>query len=137
MNQALSCLSSQNGNLIPVIKPHGTWEQRESIVFGPLAYRQIMFNNEPFRNFMKTILSEYTILFAGLSFKDPNLQSLLQWVRTITNGNTPLHYATMENRGQIFKRYFSENFGVRLLTYPVHKSRDHSECNKIFKTLPE
>ncbi|MFH0783003.1 MAG: SIR2 family protein [Pseudomonadota bacterium] len=136
MGQALDCLTNPVGKLIPIIKPHGTWEQPDSIVFGPLAYRQIMFNNEPFRNFMKRILSEFTILFVGLSFKDPNLQSLLQWVRTVTNGKTPLHYATMENRGEIFKRYFKEHFGIRLLTYPVYKRRDHSECNEIYNKLP-
>jgi SIR2-like protein len=131
---ATDALRDTRGTRLPVIKPHGTWERPDSLVFGPRTYRQIIFDNEPFRRFMSTVLTQYTILFVGLSFKDPNLISLLQWVHTQSKGTAPIHYATMENRGQIFKRFMLENHNVRLLTYPVPPI-DHSAAQSIFESL--
>jgi hypothetical protein len=93
-----------------------------------------MYNNPGFRNFMAEMFTQYTVLFVGLSFRDPNLQSLLQWVRTQTNGNMPMHYGTLENRGQVFKLFMQNNHNVRLLTYPVPPD-DHSKCLTILRKL--
>jgi hypothetical protein len=132
--QARRLLGQPGSGRIPIIKPHGTWERPDTLVFGPRTYRQIMYNNQAFRNFMAEVFTQHTVLFVGLSFKDPNLQSLLQWVYTLAEGNIPTHYATLENRGEVFKRYMWRNFNVRLLTYPVPPA-DHSACLAILRAL--
>jgi hypothetical protein len=131
---AEEALRDKSSRRVPVIKPHGTWERPDTVVFGPRSFRQIMFSNDAFRQFMLRILTDYTLFFVGLSFKDPNLQSLMQWARTIAGNRMPLHYATMENRGPVFKQFMQENFGIRLLTYPV-PPRDHSAAFDIFDQL--
>lgn len=83
---------------------------------------------------MAELFTQYTALFVGLSFKDPNLQSLLQWIYTAAGGHVPTHYATMENRGSVFKRFMLNNFRVRILTYPVPPS-DHSASLEILRAL--
>jgi SIR2-like domain len=134
IGQARRLLNSPRPDRIPIIKPHGTWERPDTLVFGPRTYRQIMFANDSFRAFMSELFTQYTVLFVGLSFKDPNLQSLLQWTYTLAGGRVPTHYATMENRGAVFKRFMLNNFRVRILTYPVPPT-DHSACLDILRAL--
>lgn len=131
---ATDVLNDRNATQTPVIKVHGTWSQPEAVVFGPRSYREIMFANDSFRQFMAHLFTAYTILFVGFSFKDPNFQSVLQWIYTAAKGNIPTHYATLENRGRLFKNYMRQNFNIRMLTYPV-PPLDHSECLKILQDL--
>ena len=132
--QARRLLGDPRPERVPIIKPHGTWDRSDTLVFGPRTFREIMYNNQAFRTFMSEVFTQHTVLFVGLSFKDPNLQSLLQWVYTTAEGQVPTHYATLENRGEVFKRFLLNNFKVRLLTYPVPPS-DHSACLKILRAL--
>jgi hypothetical protein len=124
------------GNLqrTPVIKAHGSWDNPDSLVFGPKSYREIMFRNEPFRQFMSRIFGNYVVLFVGFSFRDPNFQSVLQWIYTTTEGQIPTHYAILDSRGPVFKHYMERNYNIRMISYPA-PAGDHSALLRILQSL--
>ncbi len=105
------------GAMTPIIRAHGALNDPDSLIFFPRTYRDIMFRNEPFRQFMSTVFRQFTVLFIGTSFRDPNFQSLLQWVYTITEGKEGEHYAILENKGSVFKHYMRNNFNINFITY--------------------
>lgn len=104
-------------DMTPVVRAHGSLADPSSLIFFPRTYREIMFNNEPFRLYVSTVFREFTVLFVGTSFRDPNFQSLLQWIYTITGGREGEHYAILDERGPVFKRYMKSNFNVNFITY--------------------
>ncbi|MGB9180989.1 MAG: SIR2 family protein [Pyrinomonadaceae bacterium] len=131
-----SATQALQGNLqrCPVIKAHGSWENPDTIIFGPKSYREIMFTKDVFRQFISTIFSQYTVLFVGFSFRDPNFQSVLQWIYTTTKAQIPTHYAFLENRGPVFKHYMERNYNIRIISYPAPNG-DHSALAQMLTSL--
>src|SRR5262249_9055005 len=95
---ALDALQSSK-DTTPIIRAHGALNDPDSLIFFPRSYREIMFRNDAFRHFMSTVFREFTVLFVGTSFRDPNFQSLLQWIYTITEGKEREHYAILDEKG--------------------------------------
>jgi hypothetical protein len=93
-----------------------------------------MFNNDKFREFMSMVFRQFTVLFVGISFRDPNLQSLLQWVYTITQGSEREHYAILDNRGTVFKKYMKNNYNINFITYDASNG-NHSELLTLLEDL--
>jgi hypothetical protein len=120
--------------LTPVIRAHGALNTPKSLVFFPRSYREIMFRNEPFRQFMSNIFRQFTVLFVGTSFRDPNFQSLLQWVYTITEGQEAPHYAILDGKGPVFKNYMRKNYNIELISYAAPNG-DHSELVRLLEAL--
>lgn len=134
INMARLALEEATRAHTPIIKLHGTWEDPNSLVFGPRAYREIMYKNEAFRHFMAYLFTKFTVVFVGFSFRDPNFESLLKWIYTTNNGNLPLHYCFLENRGEVFRRYLKEHLSVRLISYPV-PPQGHSALLPLLSSL--
>jgi len=123
-----------SAQLTPIIRAHGALNEPSSLIFSPRSYREIMFRNEPFRQFMSSIFRQFTFLFVGSSFRDPNFQSLLQWVYTITQGNEAQHYAILDNKGPVFKNYMKKNYNIDFITYST-PTGDHSELLRLLESL--
>lgn len=130
---ARDALSKAQG-VTPIIRAHGALNDPDSLVFFPRSYREIMFRNEPFRQFMSTVFREFVVLFVGSSFRDPNFQSLLQWIYTVTEGKEGVHYAILDNKGPVFKNYMKQNYNIDFITYAASNG-DHSELLPLLESL--
>jgi len=121
-------------NLTPVIKAHGSLNNPDSLIFFPRSYRSIMYKNEPFRAFMADVFKRFTFLFVGTSFRDPNFQSLLQWIYTQQAGRSASHFAILDQRGPVFQNYMKKNFNIDLITYE-NRSKTHAELKHLLSAL--
>lgn len=130
---ALQMMSTPS-QLTPLIRAHGSLNDPNSLIFFPRSYREVMFRNEPFRQFMSTVFRQFTVLFVGTSFRDPNFQSLLQWVYTITDGKEAPHYAILDGKGPVFKNYMRKNYNIEFITYDA-PGNDHSALRTLLKAL--
>lgn len=130
---ASQALQSSNG-MTPIIRAHGALNDPSTLIFFPKSYREIMFRNDPFRQFMSMIFRQFTVLFVGTSFRDPNFQSLLQWIYTITEGNENGHFAILENKGPVFKKYMKSNYNIEFITYQASNG-DHSELLQLLDSI--
>jgi hypothetical protein len=131
---AQQALNAPRTETIPIIRIHGALNDPDTVIFFPRDYREIMFRNEAFRQFIAHTFRNFTILFIGTSFRDPNTQSLLQWIRTITDGKEAPLYAILDSRGTVFKNYVRQNFNVQFMTYPA-PNNDHSALRPLLESL--
>jgi hypothetical protein len=93
-----------------------------------------MFRNEPFRQFMSMLFRRFTVLFVGTSFRDPNFQSLLQWIYTFTEGKEREHYAILDGKGPVFRRYMKNNYNINFITYDAPHG-DHAALRDLLESL--
>jgi hypothetical protein len=117
-----------------ILRIHGSISDPASLIFFPRTYREIMFNNDSFRQFMSQVFRQFTVLFVGTSFRDPNLQSLLQWVYTITKGSEREHYAILDSRGTVFKKYMKSNYNINFITYDAPNG-NHSNLIPLLESI--
>lgn len=120
--------------MTPVIRAHGALNDPDSLIFFPRSYREVMFRNDPFRQFMATIFRQFTVLFVGTSFRDPNFQSLLQWIYTVTEGKEREHYAILDGKGPVFRKYMKLNYNINFITYDAPNG-DHSALRELLATI--
>ena len=130
---ATDALDTADG-ITPIIRAHGALNDPSSLVFFPRTYRHIMFRNEPFRQFMSTVFRRFTVLFVGTSFRDPNFQSLLQWIYTLTDGKEREQYAILDGKGPVFKKYMKNNYNINLITYDA-PGGDHSALRPLLESI--
>ena len=57
---------------------------------------------------MSMVFRQFTVLFIGTSFRDPNFQSLLQWIYTVTEGRDAPHYAILDGKGPVSQTLYAE-----------------------------
>jgi len=134
-NIAIATQALQSADSVtPIIRAHGALTEPSTLIFFPRSYREIMFRNEPFRQFMSMIFRQFTVLFVGTSFRDPNFQSLLQWIYTTTDGKEAEHYAILDGKGPVFKKYMKANFNIEFITYQAPNG-DHSELLRLLDSL--
>lgn len=122
------------GATIPIIRAHGSLSDPSTLIFFPKSYRDIMFRNEEFRQFMSMVFRQFTVLFVGTSFRDPNLQSLLQWIYSATDGQENPHYAILDRVGPVFRRHMMANYNIDFITYSA-PSGDHSNLRPLLESL--
>jgi hypothetical protein len=120
--------------MTPIIRAHGGLNDPSSLIFFPRTYRDIMFRNEAFRQFMSMVFRRFTVLFVGMSFRDPNLQSLLQWIYTLTEGKEREQYAILDGKGQVFKNYMKKNYNLNFITYDA-PGGDHSALRDLLDSI--
>ena len=82
-----------------VLKAHGTIERPETIVLTEKDYATLIHNSPGYRTFLKALFLDRTVLFLGFGLNDPELRLLLEELREIFDGHTPLHYALLDVSG--------------------------------------
>ena len=99
-------------NITPIIKLHGSLDKTGSIVLTSTDIRKVLFGNIKFRERLKELFRNSTVLFVGYSFEDPNISLLLQDLLTSDPTGTRLHYALMPNSSSIMNDYLLEDMSV-------------------------
>ncbi|MCG6868617.1 MAG: SIR2 family protein [Gammaproteobacteria bacterium] len=103
----------------PVIKMHGTAIDVDSIVLTRSDFRKILFERPKYREFLRRLFIDSTVFFYGYSFRDPNVDFLLQDLMASYSGNARPHYALLPNPGAIAMRYWFEDFNIRVILYDL------------------
>lgn len=79
-----------------VYKMHGDVQFPNDTVLIKEDYETYRINREPFTTILKSHLLSKTFLFIGFSFEDPNLGSILSWIKILLGPNVREHYCFFE-----------------------------------------
>lgn len=111
----------QDPDIFPVIKMHGTAIDVSSIVLTRGDFRNVLFKKPKYREFLRRLFIDSTVFFYGYSFRDLNVDFLLQDIMASYSGNVRPHYALLPNPGVIAMRYWFEDFNIRVIPYDLWK----------------
>lgn len=126
-------------NVTPIVKIHGSLDKTGSIVLTSTDIRKVLFGNIKFRERLKELFRNSTVLFVGYSFEDPNISLLLQDLLTSDPTGTRLHYALMPNSSSIMNDYLLEDMSVVVLSYKTRWNTFaplHNVLNDLVASLP-
>lgn len=79
-----------------VYKMHGDVQFSDDVVLIKEDYETYRIKREPFTTILKGHLLSKTFLFIGFSFEDPNLDSILGWIKNLLGSNVREHYCLFE-----------------------------------------
>jgi hypothetical protein len=121
-----------------VLKAHGSIERPGTIVLGFKDYSRLIHRSEGYRTFLRTMFLDRTVLFLGFSMTDPELLLLLEELKEIFEGKTPIHYALMDvsKTTQTEQEQFEENYRVKIIPY-TPSAVDHPEVKSFLTELGE
>jgi WD40 repeat protein len=102
-----------------LLKLHGTIDRIETIVLGSSDYREAMYRNPAYRQFLKTLFSTKTILFLGFGLTDPDFNFLLEELKTTFNDYIGPHYALMNSIEATPLKWqrFEKDYHIKILPY--------------------
>jgi SIR2-like domain len=103
----------------PVVKISGSLEDVNSIVLTQSDFRKLSFKSPNYIDFIRNIMTNFTILFYGSGFVDPNVNFLLQQVFTVSGGISRPHYAILGEQGPIKREFWYRNYNIRIISYRV------------------
>jgi hypothetical protein len=111
---------AMRGERFHIVKVHGTIDQTDSIVLGRRDYRRVMHSNPAYRRYMDMTFGSKTVLFLGFSLEDPDIQAILDHLRTDFQDYSGPHYAllTAGRSSNIKQEALKRDFGVHPIAYP-------------------
>ena len=119
-----------------ILKVHGDIDRIDTVVLGRREYRKIMFENNAYRNFLKTLLQSRTVLFVGYGLKDPDLEIILDELASAFKGYGNSHYILMgDSMGDIEKKRWRRDFNINTISYK--SSKGHPEVLLFFERLKD
>ncbi len=121
-----------------LLKLHGTIDRIETIVLGSSDYREVMYENKAYRQFLKTLFSTKTILFLGFGLTDPDFNFLLEELKTTFNDYIGPHYALMNSieATPLKRQRFEKDYHIKILPYNP-SGPHHPEVIEFLTKLPE
>ena len=123
-----------NDDYFPIFKIHGSYETPQSIVLTDNDYRNIIFNLPKYRSNLKKLIQNKSLLFIGFSFRDSNINLLLQEIFTLTKGMSTSHYAFLNDIGDIKKEFFWSSRNIRVISYNTIDGSHHI-LNKMLENI--
>lgn len=120
-----------------ILKVHGDIDRIETVVLGRSDYRQAMFANEAYRDFLTTLFLSRTVFFVGFSLTDPDLLLLLDELGTAFKGYGGFHYALLSTKeaGSIQRRRWERDYGIHIISYKA--SKGHPEVHALLSVISE
>lgn len=103
--------------MLPILKVHGSYDKPESIVLNKAGIRELLFHNPAYIETLKRYFIENTILFYGYSFKDPDIDFVLQSIMADKKGMTRKHYALLPDVGEIEAEYLLQEYNIQVISY--------------------
>lgn len=123
-------------DFFPIFKIHGSYEKADSIILTDRDYRNAIFKNLKYRENIKKLFEDKSLLFIGFSFRDPSVNLLLQEILTLSEGRTRSHYAIMNDIGEIKKDFLWKSMNLRVVSYPTIDN-SHIVLINMLKALKE
>lgn len=121
-------------NAVPVYKIRGTYDNPESIIILHKDMVNMLFDNKAYTDKLKDIFSNYTVLFYGFSFNDPDIDIMLQEVMYRNKHRAKKHYALLPNIGTIESQYILQEYNIQTIAYQC-VSHDYSAAYMFLEKL--
>lgn len=121
-------------DMFPIFKVHGSYEDPGSIILTDNDYRNVIFRKPRYRDNLKRLFEDKSLLFVGFSFRDSSINLLLQEIFTITDGMSNYHYAFISDIGSIKKDFFRKSRNIRVIPYQTVEG-SHLVLNRMLEKL--
>lgn len=109
----------EDRSALPIIKMHGSAHDVDSIVLTRGDFRRTLFMRPKYREFLRRLFSDSTIFFYGYSFRDTNVDFVLQELTSLYEGMARPHYALLPDPGEIARRYWLKDMNIRIIPYKL------------------
>ena len=123
----------------PVLQLHGSTDDPDSMVCTRKGYRSLLHGNESYLNFIRAIMTRYTLLYIGFSFSDYYLNDMRSSVLTMLQSDMsskPLAYAITSSKTIEEQEFFLRHEGTHFMNFmPI--GGDYSGFDRIFKKIRE
>ncbi len=121
-------------DVFPIFKVHGSYENPDSIILTDNDYRNVIFKKPRYRENLRRLFEDKSLLFVGFSFRDSSISLLLQEIFTITEGRSNSHYAFLSDIGDIKKNFFWKSRNIRIIPYQTIEG-SHLALNRMLENL--
>lgn len=121
-------------DMFPIFKIHGSYDDSNSIILTDNDYRNVIFRQPQYRENLKQLFKDKSLLFVGFSFRDSSINLLLQEIFTVTDGMTNPHYAFISDIGSIKKDFFWKSRNIRVIPYQTVDGT-HIILNKMLEKI--
>lgn len=117
-----------------LIKMHGDFKNH-NIVFKEDDYLNYRYNFPIIENYIKSILTTHTVLFAGYSYNDINLKLIMKWLQNHSKVSPP-RYLIAFSKNPTQEKYL-ENHGITVLVVNDidKKYNDLDKCSRKMATF--
>jgi WD40 repeat protein len=111
-----------------LIKMHGDIKKPSTIILGDQDYRELIYQNQAYRQFIQNLLLQYTLFFVGFGLSDDDIRVFFEYLKTIFPANhnmstsdtsTKYHYAllTKNQVSQAEQSWYKDNWCLIILEY--------------------
>lgn len=121
-------------DMFPIFKIHGSYDDPSSIILTDNDYRNIIFRKPKYRENLKQLFKDKSLLFIGFRFRDFSINLMLQEIFTIIEGMSNAHYAFMNDIGDIRKDFFWRSRNIRVIPYQTVDG-SHIVLNRMLEKL--
>ena len=117
-----------------ILKIHGTLDESSKMVFTRSQYTNARYENAAFYKLLEALSLNYTFVFLGCGFSDPDIQLVLENYSFVFPGS-PSHYFITPEDGinDEYKRIIKENRNLEIITYDA--KNNHQELHDALEEL--
>lgn len=117
-----------------ILKIHGDILNQESIILTETDFKSIIHNNPAVQNGLRSIFTTSTICFLGFGLSDPHFNLILDFLSSINNGQTIMHYAFLTSKTKFEINSIERKNGLRVIEYEPSNNQ-HPEVVDFLKQL--
>lgn len=124
----------------PVLKLHGDLTRPETVVLTRRDYRRRLYADPAYMTFLRSVLSQQTVLYLGFSFADAYLNELRSEILSLFGQggyDAPLAYAVISDVPEPTRDHFQRHEGVRVMTYDTSGDPTHGGFDRILSAIHE
>jgi hypothetical protein len=100
-----------------VLKIHGDILNQDSIILTESDFKSVIHNNTAVQNSLKSLFATSTICFLGFGLNDPHFNLILDFLNSINNGQTIIHYAFLASKTKFEINSIEKKNGIRIIEY--------------------
>lgn len=118
-----------------ILKAHGDLDRKKTMVITQKDYRKLVRTEFGYRYVVANVFMSHTVLFLGVSLRDPELALFLGYLQDAFRGSGHEHFALVPKTdfSEVDSRRWRMDFRVRTLRYDP--SADHREVVEFLEAL--
>lgn len=117
-----------------ILKIHGDILNQDSIILTETDFKSIIHNNTAVQTSLRSLFSTSTICFLGFGMSDPHFNLILDFLSSINNGQTIIHYAFLASKTKFEINSIEKKNGIRVIEYSPSNST-HPEVEEFINDL--
>lgn len=123
-----------------ILKSHGDIDDIESIILTREDYAKLYQDTSNIAQTLKTLFLTRTVIFVGFGLNDPDFDYIRDHITNTYGCKQIVHYAIMSDMEEEEKRYWKEQYSIKVLAYHTTKEelkQEHGELLRLIKKIGE